>query len=62
MKCDVQICLDLAHDYARAGFHAEAVELSKLALLYPRKVLARFHSYIMRSAGLKTAAATMRWH
>ena len=26
-KADLQVCLDLAHDYARAGFYAEAVGL-----------------------------------
>jgi tetratricopeptide (TPR) repeat protein len=27
LNCDLQTKLDIAHDYARAGFHAEAIEL-----------------------------------
>jgi tetratricopeptide (TPR) repeat protein len=30
-SCDLQTCLDIAHDYARSGFYAEAVELLKAA-------------------------------
>ena len=36
LKCDLQGRLDLAHDYARAGFYAEAIELLKSASVKPR--------------------------
>jgi len=31
LTCDLQTCLDIAHDYARSGFDAEAVELLRTA-------------------------------
>jgi tetratricopeptide (TPR) repeat protein len=31
VSCDLQTCLDIAHDYARAGFHAEAIKILKAA-------------------------------
>jgi tetratricopeptide (TPR) repeat protein len=37
IACDLQTQLDLAHDYARAGFYAEAIELLS-AVADPRKV------------------------
>ena len=27
VEADLQVCLDLAHDYARAGFYADAIAL-----------------------------------
>jgi tetratricopeptide (TPR) repeat protein len=31
VTCDLQTCLDLAHDYARAGFYVEAIQLLNAA-------------------------------
>ncbi len=36
VTCDLQARLDIAHDYARAGFYAEAIELLKAAVAAPR--------------------------
>ena len=35
VECDLQTRLDLAHDYARAGFYTEAIELLKAAVSQP---------------------------
>jgi len=36
IQCDLQVCLDLAHDCARAGFYAEAIALMERAVASPR--------------------------
>ena len=35
LDCDLQTCLDIAHDYARAGFLQNAVEVLKRATSFP---------------------------
>ncbi len=35
MHCDLQVCLDLAHDFARAGFYTDAIALLERAVASP---------------------------